>query len=93
MDDCEKDDILFLKSDKKIVLDAGAIKCDPSDPQTEDGGTWSFGTDETTLVINEDGDVTEVSLKTISSTEMKLEFSEYDSTLQATIVGVFTYKH
>lgn len=93
MDACNKDDILFLKSDKSVVTDAGAIKCDPSEPQTEDSGTWAFGNNETTLILTDSGDVSEVVIKTLSSTELKIEFTEYDSTLQANIIGLFTYKH
>ena len=93
MDDYEKDDILYIKSDKSILMDAGALKCDPTDPQTESGGTWAFNSTETGIIVTEGTDVTELSITTLSSTTLVLEFTEYDSTFQAEISATFTYKH
>ncbi|MFD1870946.1 hypothetical protein [Hymenobacter bucti] len=38
---CNLDDYLKFNSDKTLVHNAGAIKCNPTDPQT-DTGTWSM---------------------------------------------------
>ena len=40
--DCNKDDLMLIKSDSTVVLDEGPTKCDVNDPQTEDGGSWKF---------------------------------------------------
>ena len=47
---CEKDDIETFKTDKTYIGDQGATKCDPTDPQTEQG-KWAFSTNETKLDI------------------------------------------
>ena len=38
---CQKDDINELRAANIFVLDNGAAKCDPADPQTQTG-TWSY---------------------------------------------------
>lgn len=93
MDDCDKDDILFFKADKSVVEDAGALKCDPSDDQTADAGTWAFNSGETKILATEDGETTELSIVSLTSSELMIEFTEYDSTLQADMTGKFTYTH
>ncbi|UTW67061.1 lipocalin family protein [bacterium SCSIO 12643] len=93
MDECEKDDLVEFKSDKKIVEDAGAVKCTPSDPQTEDAGTWEFASNETELVITEGTDITTLKIISLTSSEFIVEFTEFDATLQADVTGRFTYKH
>ncbi len=93
MDECEKDDILFIKTDNTILMDAGALKCDPTDPQTESGGTWAFNSDETALIMTEGTDVTELEMTTLSSSTLILELTEYDSTFQSEIVMKLTYTH
>ncbi|MBO6517082.1 MAG: hypothetical protein JJ975_11080 [Bacteroidia bacterium] len=47
--DCDKDNIMILKSDSSVVLDEGPTKCDANDPQTQDGGKWHFMDNETKL--------------------------------------------
>lgn len=39
---CEKDDLVQFKSNKTIVMDEGAIKCNASDPQTMTIGAWAL---------------------------------------------------
>jgi hypothetical protein len=41
---CNEDDFLKFSRDKSLLLDAAAIKCSPTDPQTEKG-TWEISTD------------------------------------------------
>lgn len=93
MDDCSKDDIVYFKSDKTISGDEGAIKCDPNDPQTTDDGTWALASNDTKLVITEDGDVTELTIKSLTSSELVIEIIEYDSTLSGNITRTIGYKH
>lgn len=40
--DCEKDDLVQFKSNKTIVMDEGATKCNASDPQTMTIGAWAL---------------------------------------------------
>ena len=41
---CNADDVVKFGTDKSFTADAGATKCDPTDPQTTKG-TWSMPTD------------------------------------------------
>ncbi len=93
MDPCEKDDIMNFKSDKTILYDAGALKCDPSEPQTENGGSWAFENNETELVVNEGGDITSFDIVTLSSTTLKITAAEYDSTFMTDIIITVEFKH
>ena len=45
--ECNKDNLMFLKTDSTVILDEGPTKCDMNDPQTEDGGLWFFVENET----------------------------------------------
>lgn len=50
-EDCEKDDITTFSSDGTFTIDEGATKCNPSDPQISDSGTWELSSDEKTITI------------------------------------------
>lgn len=53
IDACTKDDLTTFATNGTGVVDEGATKCDPLDPQTTNF-TWSFANNETELVY--DGD-------------------------------------
>ena len=44
VDACTADDVLKFNTDKSLVHDEGATKCDPTDPQTEKGN-WDMPSD------------------------------------------------
>lgn len=46
---CKKDNRTFFNPNHSIVLDEGTIKCNSSDLQTIQYGTWEFASNETTL--------------------------------------------
>lgn len=50
--DCQKDNLMIFHSDSTLDLDEGVAKCDPADPQVQDGGDWSFVNDETQLAFS-----------------------------------------
>ncbi len=68
MDDCQKDDLVKYNTDKTLIFDEGATKCDPASPQTS-SGTWSFNSDET-ILTEDDEDLTLVEL---NETTLKLK--------------------
>jgi hypothetical protein len=94
-DDCEKDDIIIFKTDKSIVEDEGATKCDPSDPQTTTDGTWALLNNDTELFLNfdDDDDDTVFKIKTLSSTDLSVEVTEFDSTFMMDVTLRFGFKH
>jgi hypothetical protein len=49
--DCNKDDFFKFNTDKTLIQDAGATKCNSTDPQTQ-AGTWALNTDESKLTIS-----------------------------------------
>jgi len=49
--DCNKDDTFKFNADKTVMQDAGAIKCNTSDPQTQ-ADTWSLNSDQSKLTIS-----------------------------------------
>jgi hypothetical protein len=48
---CEKDDIYTFKSDSTGIVDEGATKCDPADPQTLPF-SWELTNNQTVLTSN-----------------------------------------
>jgi len=51
MESCTKDDVSKFNSDGTYTFEEGASKCDPSDPQVWDSGTWVFNSDQTIIVM------------------------------------------
>ncbi|NBB19663.1 hypothetical protein GVN20_09895 [Runella sp. CRIBMP] len=49
---CSRDDHTIYRTDKTYEVNEGETKCYSQDPQTYEKGTWSFNTDETELIIN-----------------------------------------
>lgn len=52
---CDLDDIYQFKANGEFIVDEGATKCDPTDPQIETQSTWKFLDNETKLEA--DGEV------------------------------------
>lgn len=66
IDPCDKDDLFIFKTDGTSIVDAGATKCDPTDPQIISTGTWTFIDNETKIYF--DGDTG--TLAELTSTKM-----------------------
>jgi hypothetical protein len=49
---CERDNLYVFYTDKKLVIEEGAVPCNPSTAAT---GTWSLSADEKTLTITGTG--------------------------------------
>lgn len=73
LDACEKDDISFFKENGTYIIDEGATKCDPNDPQTVTG-SWTLSADE--KIITVDGENWEIVSISKSSLRVKLNFVE-----------------
>jgi sulfur carrier protein ThiS len=68
---CNNDDSFKFNVDKTLIQDAGAIKCNSTDPQTQ-AGTWTFNTDQSKLTIaipgsplNGEADIKELTTSTL----------------------------
>jgi hypothetical protein len=93
MDECDKDNQIVFKSNKSFVKDAGSNKCDANELQTEDSGTWVFSNNETEVVVTDKTEITTFKIITLTSSELVMEFTQYDSTFQTNVTGKFSYKH
>lgn len=73
---CEKDDIIRFVADGKATFDAGASKCDLTEPQTETG-SWALNPTETVLsYTTPDGETVSLTLKSITSSKIVGTFQD-----------------
>ena len=81
---CVKDNLMIFNTDSTLILDEGATKCDPADPQQEDGGNWMFKENETKITFSAfpyDPLKEERTMKIISLTDSKMVLEmNYDFT-------------
>lgn len=101
MDECEKDNIWIMKADHTNLLEAGALKCDSTEPNSAAFGTWKLE-GKTTLIISGDpaglGTVTESKMQIVKSDGKTLQL-KYSETIPAdsffttpyTVSGELTY--
>ncbi len=78
--DCDKDNVMHLNADSTVLLDEGPTKCDPNDPQSEDGGTWTFLDNESKIKFSSfpfdpQGSPQTLDVTTLSSTNMNIEMT------------------
>ncbi len=86
---CEKDNFLTFKANGTSTYDEGALKCDPSDPQVENG-TWKFIANETKIIID-NSDTAEVQTLTAETLVIKIKFED-DEGKTGTMVNTFSKK-
>jgi hypothetical protein len=92
LEDCQKDDAYKFNTDKSLVVDAGANKCDTSDPQKETG-TWSFSnTDQTKLKMTLPNSIVdgELDIKELTSSTLHVSATETNAGATYTIDATFT---
>jgi hypothetical protein len=94
MGPCIADDVTAFKADGTWTLDEGAVKCDPSDPQTE-SGTWTLSADQKTFTMtNPDPDLAfTLTLTVVEATATTLKFStpgDWDDGVAHTEILTFT---
>jgi Lipocalin-like domain len=77
LDDCEKDNTFVFKSDKTVTINAGAIKCNPSDAATE-SATWVLSADEKTLTLVPSALPIQLVYTVLSFTETEIKVSYPD---------------
>jgi hypothetical protein len=66
---CQQDNLTIFNANNTITIDEGPTKCDPLDPQTSDGGAWSFNPTETLITLNS----SEYELEILNSTTLKIK--------------------
>ncbi|MGI4869686.1 MAG: lipocalin family protein [Janthinobacterium lividum] len=85
---CDADDFIKFNTDKTLVDDEGATKCNSSSAQTTPG-TWSFNSDESKLTVTESGVSTTADIKELSSSVLHL----YATQTQSQTVGGTTISY
>jgi hypothetical protein len=70
-ENCAKDDLTKFSATKAVTFDEGAIKCDPSSPQSRTG-SWELNADQTKLKLTDPtGDQSlEGTINTLTSTTL-----------------------
>ena len=66
---CQQDNLNIFNTNNTVTIDEGPTKCDPLDPQTSDGGVWSFNPTETLITLNG----SEYELEVLNSTTLKIK--------------------
>jgi len=91
LDACEQDNITYFKTGGTYTIEEGATKCDSSDPQVYDTGTWTFNSDETILVLTSTGGTPEsCNITSISSSSIKITYQETYSSVKYTFTVTYT---
>ena len=86
MEACDKDNTIKFNTDKTVVSDEGATKCDAGNPQQETD-TWAFSSDESKLISKGE----EMTIKNLTESELKLTMTQVDGGVTYTVT--MTYKH
>ncbi|WP_417601277.1 lipocalin family protein [Owenweeksia hongkongensis] len=94
MDDCKLDDLMNFKSDASYLFEEGNTKCDPTDDQIIETGTWTLSTNENVLLLTETGDddPKEFPIKSLSAKQLILEIQTYDRWTDTTYSETRVYK-
>jgi len=95
VDACTADDVLKFNTDKSLVHDEGATKCDPTDPQTEKG-TWDMPSDSK-LTIKSLGSSSTVpdgtfDIKELTATSLQVTITDNSSGTPTTVNLTFKAK-
>ena len=87
---CEKDNFMKLNTDGSGTADEGPSKCDDSDPQTE-SVEWQFKENETILKIQQGFIALDFKILELTSTTLKLEFTDTITGSGDKITETFTH--
>ena len=90
MDDCSKDNTFSFNTDKKLIMDEGATKCESTAPQ-KTAGTWSFNSEETTLIITVDGYPLTMTILELTDKVLKLKSTEVSGGITFSYTTTFSH--
>ncbi len=83
---CEKDDLFKFETSKVITQKCGALKCNPTDPNSISSGIWTL-IDESNPLRIIDGDTTDFNILTLNTTTLKMQTGVPGSTQTITFTG------
>jgi hypothetical protein len=85
---CDNDDSSKFHKDGKYEEKTGAQKCDVDDEDST--GTWAWKDNETKITINIDGDVTDATLVSLTSSTLKVSLTGGDLAPGVTLTITFS---
>lgn len=88
---CQKDNKLLFQSNFDCILDEGITKCNSSDPQIFQQGSWLFLSNETKLSTTYNGSTAVVDIVQLDNSSMKT--SRKDTTGTNTSITEANYIH
>jgi hypothetical protein len=91
LDACNRDDLFKFNANNIFLYDEGATKCNPADPQTQDG-SWNYNSNTKNLFfqLTPPSDEYNMTIKEINDTGFKAEMYETDSGVDYTITWIFS---
>ena len=91
LDPCERDDLFIFKTSGKFSYEEGSTKCNSSDPQVQETGTWTLSNNDTILSLRDDsGNSIEYNITLLTSSELIYTTSKRINGVNYTIT--FTWK-
>lgn len=92
---CDRDDFIVLNDNGTVTNDEGLTKCDPNDPQTSSGGSWSLYDNNNKLRLIDTGDTTDLTIQELTATSLKgtSTFENEGDTTTTTHTITFTFKN
>ncbi len=90
LDECVKDNILDFTETGSFTIDEGVTKCDSTNAQLFNYGTWSFSDAETKITL--DGNGTNNEFNVVSIDRDKLIISEIFTDNNLTFTRTFTFE-
>ena len=89
LDPCEKDDTEAFNANGTYISDEGPTKCDPTDPQIIESGTWTLTSNNTVLTLYT-SDTTVTNVITLTSSDLELSYTDDLFGTMHTFTATFT---
>lgn len=91
LDDCNRDDLFRFNAANLFVIDEGPSKCNPSDPQTQDGSwTYTESTKVLHFTLNSPSDSYDLTITQINENSFTGNTKEVEAGVTYTNTWVFT---
>jgi Lipocalin-like domain len=88
-DTCESDNIITFQSSGAYNEDEGSTKCNASDPQTVETGTWTLSSNDTILTIIPVGQDSQLATVTITAATLSITLVDTSGSSPYTFVETF----
>ncbi len=93
MDARDKDNSLIFNNDNTVISDEGDLKYNENDPQIIDKGNWKVSKDGKYLIIQEQGEESQLEIMELSASLLKLRAVDFDSSTNSQMSLTICYNH